>query len=75
MPTVGIIPQNKEKDIVGEATIHNKMTADASMRFTETRKARAGVILQEMRQTMIGCKVQERAKTVAVCATPQHSAL
>ena len=36
---------NKKQNIVSEAKNQNKMTTDASMRFTETRKARAGVVL------------------------------
>ena len=34
------------KNIVSEAKNQNKMTTNASMRFTEIRKARAGVVLE-----------------------------
>ena len=51
------------------------MTADARMRFTETRKARAGVILQERDNQWSVAKSERERKTVAVCATSRHSAL
>ena len=46
------------------------------MRFTETRKARAGVILQEReKQWSVARQSPRESKKVAVCAAPRHSTL